>query len=88
MQVAVRDLKSNLSRLLARVQAGEVIEVTSHKRPVARILGIPNGVPVGWRESIAAGVLSWRGGKPLLVTPVVLAAQATPVSQMVLEDRG
>ena len=88
MQVAVRDLKANLSRLLARFQDGEVIEVTSHKRPVARIHGIPNGVPEGWRESIAAGVFSWRGGKPLLVTPVVQSAQGTLVSQLVREDRG
>ena len=45
MPIAVRELKASLSRVLLRAQAGEVIEVTSHNRPIARIVGIPP--PVG-----------------------------------------
>jgi len=33
----VRDLKTHLSEWLGRVQAGEVVEVTSHRKPIARI---------------------------------------------------
>ena len=36
-QVSVRDLKTHLSEWLARAQAGEVVEVTSHRKPIARI---------------------------------------------------
>lgn len=36
-QVGVRDLKQNASRVLARVKAGETLEVTEHGRPVARL---------------------------------------------------
>jgi prevent-host-death family protein len=88
MQVAIRDLKANLSRILSRAQAGESIEVTSHNKPIARIIGIPLGTGEGLRESIARGALSWSGGKPQLAAPVELNAPGTPVSQMVLEDRG
>jgi prevent-host-death family protein len=88
MQVAVRDLKTNLSRILARAQAGESIEVTSHNKLIARIVGIPSGTAEGLRESIGRGTLSWSGGKPRLAPPVALSAQGTPVSLMVLEDRG
>ena len=35
MDIAIRELKSSLSRVLAAAQGGEVIEVTSHRKPVA-----------------------------------------------------
>ncbi|MAA68092.1 MAG: hypothetical protein CL915_04870 [Deltaproteobacteria bacterium] len=37
VNVAVHQLKANLFRLLARAQAGEVIEVTSHRKPITRM---------------------------------------------------
>jgi prevent-host-death family protein len=36
----VHDAKSNLSALLARVEAGEVITIARHGRPVARLAAI------------------------------------------------
>ena len=39
-QVSVRDLKTHLSEWLARAQAGEVVEVTSHRKPIARLTGM------------------------------------------------
>ena len=89
MSIAVRELKANLSRVLRRAQAGEVIEVTSHHRPIARIIGIPApAADAGLRGLIAAGALSWSGGKPRPALPPELAAGGKPVSGMVLEDRG
>jgi prevent-host-death family protein len=88
MQVAIREMKANLSRILSRARAGETIEVTSHHKPIARIIGIPSGADDGLREAIARGALSWSGGKPRLAAPVALTTPGTPVSQMVLEDRG
>ena len=88
MRVAVRELKAGLSRLLARAQRGEVIEVTSHGKPVARIVGIPREADPGLRKALACGALSWSGGKPRLAPPLTLQADAKPVSQLVLEDRG
>ena len=40
MEVAVRELKDRLSEFLRRAQAGEEILVTSHGRPIVRIIGI------------------------------------------------
>jgi prevent-host-death family protein len=35
--VSVRELRQNLKLVLARVERGETIEVTRHRRPVARL---------------------------------------------------
>ena len=39
-QVGVAELKNNLSRHLRLVESGEVIEITDHDRPVARLVPI------------------------------------------------
>lgn len=53
-QIGVRELRQHASKYLARVEAGEEIEVTNHGRLVARL------VPVSekerqFRELVAAG---------------------------------
>lgn len=40
MEVAVRDLKDRLSEYLRRAEAGEEVVVTSHGRPIVRMVGI------------------------------------------------
>lgn len=87
MHVAIRELKSNLSRVLSRAQEGEVIEVTSHNKPIARIVGILPNAGEGLRGLMSSGILAWNGGKPQLAPPLPMTAKGTPVSQMVLEDR-
>ena len=86
--VAVRELKASLARVLLRAQKGELIEVTSHNKPIARIVGIPPDAEDGLRALIAAGTLSWSGGKPRLMPPLDLVGGGMPVSRMVIEDRG
>lgn len=39
-QVGIADLKNNLSRHLRAVEAGEVLEVTDHDRPIARLIPV------------------------------------------------
>ncbi len=87
MSVAVRELKASLSRVLSRAQHGEIIEVTSHNKPIARIIGIPERAEPGLRRLIADGAVSWSGGKPQYKLPVQMTAGGTSVSHMVLEDR-
>lgn len=87
MSVAVRELKASLSRVLSRAQQGEVIEVTSHNKPIARIMGIPEQAKSGLRRLIVSGAVSWSGGKPRHALPVQLTSRGASVSQMVLEDR-
>jgi prevent-host-death family protein len=87
VSVAVRELKASLSRVLSRAQHGEIIEVTSHNKPIARIIGIPEQAEAGLRRLIASGAVSWGGGKPWHKSPVQLRSPGASVSQMVLEDR-
>ena len=88
MPIAIRELKASLSRVLHRAQAGEVIEVTSHNKTIARIVGIPPQADEGLRGLIASGGLSWSGSKPQLQPPVEMVAGGTAVSRIVLADRG
>ena len=87
MSIAVRELKASLSRVLTRAQHGEIIEVTSHNKPIARIIGIPEHAEPGLRGLIAGGAVSWGGGKPLHERPVAMTGRGPAVSEMVLEDR-
>ena len=90
-QVSVRDLKTHLSEWLARAQSGEVVEVTSHRKPIARITAIKpaaSAITNQLQKSIDAGVISWNGQKPILPPPVKLRGQGKLVSEIVLEDRG
>ena len=89
-RVAIHELKAGLSRYLARVKAGEVIEITSHNKPIARLVGMPISAPPGIAQLLASGAASWSGGKPTPV-PVQLPAARSGVkslSEMVIEDRG
>ena len=72
-QVSVRDLKTHLSEWLGRVQAGEEVEVTSHRKPIARITCIKKQNAASnnpLQKAIDAGIVSWNGQKPILPPPV------------------
>jgi prevent-host-death family protein len=90
-QVSVRDLKTHLSEWLGRVQAGEVVEVTSHRKPIARITAVKpadSGITSPLQKAIDAGLISWSGQKPVFPPPVKLRGQGKLVSEIVMEDRG
>jgi prevent-host-death family protein len=89
-QVSVRDLKTHLSVWLARAQGGEVVEVTSHRKPIARITAVKpdERAPADpLQRAIHAGLISWNGQKPNLPPPVPLRGKGKPLSDIVLEDR-
>jgi len=92
MKVAMSEFKAGLSRYVARARAGEVIELTSHAKPVARLVGIATEQPPGIQRLLATGAAQWAGGKPGLWPPLVCPAptQGSPpsLSDTVLEGRG
>ena len=88
MKLAMRELKKGLSSFVARARAGETIVVTSHDKPVARIIGIPSIDSSGVARLVALGAAEWRGGKPALLPAVKLGMSGKALSEMVLEDRG
>ena len=87
MKVAVRQLKVSLSKLLARAQSGEVIEVTSHQKPTARIVGIPKSSEEPLSFLILNGSLSWNGQKPAPEPPIRLLSPGKSLSSLIQEDR-
>jgi prevent-host-death family protein len=44
--VSVRELQQNLKRVMARVERGEVVEVTRRRRPVARLGPVQRAGPL------------------------------------------
>ena len=87
MQVSIRELKAHLSQYLSQAQAGQSLEITSHRKPVARIVGVPAKSDKGLARLLAGGAATWEGGKPIGAT-LHLSARGTPISQIVIEDRG
>lgn len=89
-QVGVRALRENLSSLLERVQAGEMLEVTEHGRPIARITPILD--PTDVRERlIAEGHLAPARGSLDGILPVRGKAdvrQSKAIRDALEEQRG
>ena len=87
MQVSIREFKSHLSKYVEQAQAGESIELTSYRKVVARIVGVPSTDSTGVARLLAAGVASWKEGKPAGAA-FKLQPGGKLMSTMVLEDRG
>lgn len=41
MKISIREFKAHLSRYLAQARQGITLEITSHRRIVARVTGVP-----------------------------------------------
>jgi len=87
MEVSIREFKSHFSQYLRQAQAGRPLTITSHRKPVARVVGVPTESDEATARLIASGVAAWSGGKPSGAS-IRLSAEGTAVSQMVLDDRG
>ena len=87
MQVSMQEFKSHLSRYVSQAQSGQLIELTSHRKVVARIIGVPSTNGAGVSCLLAAGVATWQGGKPAGAA-FKLKEHGKPVSALVLENRG
>jgi prevent-host-death family protein len=88
-RIGVRELRQHASRYLARVRAGETIEVTDRGRPVARLVPVPERTRT-LQDLIDAGIvipaerepIDWATWKPLPSRP-----GERPASEHVLEER-
>jgi antitoxin (DNA-binding transcriptional repressor) of toxin-antitoxin stability system len=87
MQVSMREFKAHLSSYLSQAQEGQLIDVTSHRKVVARIVGVPAHGSEGVARLAVGGVAQWGGGKPAGAA-YQLSRAGHNMSEMVLEDRG
>lgn len=81
-EVGIRALKQNASAVVARAARGEIITITDHGRPVARLTPLPVSP---FEELAAAGKVS-----PAVVdafTPEPLPPGGRPLSELLLEQR-
>ena len=83
----MKELKSHLSRYVGQAQSGQLIELTSHRKVVARIVGVPPTDSAGVSRLLAAGAATWQGGKPVGAA-FRLQEHGKLVSALVMEDRG
>lgn len=60
-ELGIRELRDALSETIAAVQRGEVITVTRHGVPVARV--VPVRAAAGLERLVADGRLSWSGAR-------------------------
>jgi prevent-host-death family protein len=85
--VGVRELKSNLSKYLKRVEAGERLTVTDRGRAIAALVPAERAPTVDWAHAlVASGRAMWTGGKPVGLRSRV-RSRGKPTSRMVIEDR-
>jgi len=87
MEISMREFKTHLSKYVGQAQAGLSIELTSHRKIVARLVGVPVAENTSVARLLAAGVASWQGGKPSGAA-LVLKSDGKLMSEMVQEDRG
>jgi prevent-host-death family protein len=85
MQVSIREFKTHLSQYLSKAQAGQQFEITSHRKVVAKVIGVSTNT--GLHSLTVSGAATWSGGKPV-GSNLKLASKGTSISQMVMENRG
>ena len=74
----IRELQQNLKRVIARVERGQIVEVTRHRRPVARLEPMrPIGAVPPWPD-LDARARAVFGDRLVMPGP----------SAVVIEDRG
>lgn len=86
MKVSMQEFKSHLAQYVRETKTGKTLELTSHRKVVARVIGVPQADSAGLSRLLAAGVATWQGGKPKGAA-LGLQAGGKAVSAMVLEDR-
>lgn len=88
MAVSIREFKAHLSRYLAEARAGRPVEISSHRKVIARVTGVPEGGESGVARLVASGAATWEGGGKPRGDTIELEGRGSEVSALVLEQRG
>ncbi len=86
MQVPIHELKNHLSQYLQRVKEGELIIITSHHKPIAKLISIPQELGTEINAFLQLEGISWNGKKPTggKNRPKIIGKT---ISDYVIEDR-
>jgi antitoxin (DNA-binding transcriptional repressor) of toxin-antitoxin stability system len=88
MHVPMNEFKSNLAKYIGIAQSGERVDLTSHKKVVAYVVGVPAIQNQGIQQMIASGAASWQGGAKPKGAKLALLAGGKSLAAIVQEDRG
>ncbi|OQX12472.1 MAG: hypothetical protein BWK73_14800 [Thiothrix lacustris] len=86
MQVSIRELKIYLSHYLQQTRGGESIDITSHRRIIARLQGGGGAENPGIQALLAKGA-TWSGRKPVGANLVVSHTKHS-LPDLILDMRG
>ena len=84
----IRELKSQLSAYLRRVEAGETVTITRHGKPVGRIVPVEATLEARLTALEQTGLLAWSGERLSPLAPVAQTQGLTTVAELLVEDRG
>ena len=90
IHAGVKEVKNNLSKLLARVTAGEEILITKRGKPIARIVKENSGynsIRTALEPLIQSGLVTLPSRSIIKDHISAVEASGKPVSEMVVEDR-
>ena len=93
--IGVRELKDHLAHYLRAVRRGEIVTVTVHGKPVARLVPIDSprktALPPDLEKRIwelaGDGLVNWNGRSFQLPEPVAVNQSDVLLSDLVVEDR-
>lgn len=86
-EVGVRNIKNSLSKYLSRVKQGETLIITERGTPVAKLVPFQPALPKEITDLLAAGLASWRGGKPAGLPRPPKVKEGRTIAGIVAEDR-
>jgi prevent-host-death family protein len=86
--VGVRELRQNASVLLRRVKAGEVIEITEHGKPIAKLVAIePSKYEEYLEKKLELLIIPARESLGKLTIDDILKRPGRPLSEILQENR-
>ncbi|MBW2199099.1 MAG: type II toxin-antitoxin system prevent-host-death family antitoxin [Deltaproteobacteria bacterium] len=90
IHAGIKEVKNNLSRLLAQVKAGEEILITKRGKPIARIVKENHGdnsIRAALEPLVRRGLVTLPSRSILKDHISAVKASGKPVSEMVIENR-
>lgn len=80
-QVPIRELNQDTAGVLARVEAGESLEITNRGKPIARL--VPAGVPDEVSDLVAAGRMIPASRRGPFVMPTLKAPVGADAGELI-----
>jgi len=85
--VGVHELKTQLSKYLRQVKAGNTIVITDHGRMVGRIVPTEASLDEKLAALQQAGLIHWNGRKLEDMQPLATMPEGCSLSDLIIEER-